>query len=148
MRSFIIPAASHFAILITASTLSAADAALVLRNGRIWTGDPQRPWVEAIAIQGNKIAAVGTNAEIAPHVGRATKLVDLAANSPRPDSTTRTRIFLDGSLQLSQSTSSTPARSKKCKRRIAAYAKSHPDAKWITWRGMGIRMVPRASSPY
>ena len=102
MRSFHYTGGLAFTILITASTLSAADATLVLRNGRIWTGDPQRPWVEAIAIQGNKIAAVGTNAEIAPHIGKATEVVDLVGKLASPGFNDAHTHFLDGSLQLSQ----------------------------------------------
>ena len=37
---------------------------LVLVNGRVYTLDPGRPWAEALAIAGDRIAAVGTTAEI------------------------------------------------------------------------------------
>ena len=135
MRSFHYTGGLAFAFLITASTLSAADATLVLRNGRIWTGDPQRPWAEAIAIQGNKIAAVGTNAEIAPHIGKATEVVDLAGKLASPGFNDAHTHFLDGSLQLSQVDLFNAGSLEEMQRRIAAYAKSHPDAKWITGAG-------------
>jgi hypothetical protein len=32
-------------------------AMLVLTNGRIWTGDPSRPFAEALAIDRNRIVA-------------------------------------------------------------------------------------------
>ncbi|MFI5243118.1 MAG: hypothetical protein ACHQRL_08925, partial [Gemmatimonadales bacterium] len=37
---------------------------LAVVNARIWTGNPQRPWAEAIAVRGDRIAAVGSSAEI------------------------------------------------------------------------------------
>jgi hypothetical protein len=37
---------------------------LVIIGGRVFTGDPERPWAEAIAIRGDRIVAVGTTAEI------------------------------------------------------------------------------------
>jgi len=51
--------------MISAFTLaSAADAqnapvTLAVVNARIWTGNPQRPWADAIAVRGDRIAAVG-----------------------------------------------------------------------------------------
>ncbi len=47
-------------------------ADLVLRNGKIVTLDPAKPQVEAIAITGGKIVAVGSNAEM----GREIQPVD------------------------------------------------------------------------
>jgi predicted amidohydrolase YtcJ len=38
---------------------------LILTNGRVWTGDPQRPRVEAIVIEGNRIVAIGSSVEMA-----------------------------------------------------------------------------------
>jgi predicted amidohydrolase YtcJ len=59
-----------------ASAQGVAD--LVLVNGRVYTLDAQRPWAEAVAIQGERIVAVGRSAEIRKLVGAATKVLDLA----------------------------------------------------------------------
>jgi predicted amidohydrolase YtcJ len=50
---------------------------LVLAGGRIFTGDPSRPWVEALAIAGDRIQAVGTSADIRARVGATTRVIDL-----------------------------------------------------------------------
>ena len=34
---------------------------LALVNGRIWTGDPGRPWVDALAVSDGRIVAIGTS---------------------------------------------------------------------------------------
>jgi predicted amidohydrolase YtcJ len=47
----------------------APDLAIV--NARVWTGVAARPWAEAISIQSNRIAAVGTTAEIKASAGAA-----------------------------------------------------------------------------
>jgi predicted amidohydrolase YtcJ len=61
-----------------ATTASAAVAAdLVLLNGRLVTVDDALPEAEALAIVGNRIAAVGSTAEIRRHIGPNTKVVDL-----------------------------------------------------------------------
>jgi predicted amidohydrolase YtcJ len=51
---------------------------LILHNGKITTLDPTKPEVSAVAIQGNKIVAVGDDAEVLPLRGSGTKVVDLA----------------------------------------------------------------------
>ncbi len=52
-------------------------ADLVLRGGKIVTVDDAVPEGEAIAISGYKIVAVGSDQEIARHVGEATRVIDL-----------------------------------------------------------------------
>jgi predicted amidohydrolase YtcJ len=70
-----------FALLITltfsALVLAQAPADLVLVNGKIWTVDDKRPEVEAVAVLGNRIAAVGSNEEIRKWIGANTKVIDL-----------------------------------------------------------------------
>lgn len=47
---------------------------LLLKNGRIWTGNPDQPWVDWIAFQDEKIIDLGTSSESYP---TATKTIDL-----------------------------------------------------------------------
>src|SRR5512142_1038794 len=55
----------------------AAPADLVLRNGHVVTVDEQRPEAQAVAVRGDRIVAVGSDAEIARWVGPGTKVIDL-----------------------------------------------------------------------
>ena len=50
-----------------------ADLVLV---GRVWTCDPLRPYAEAIAIRRDRIAAVGTRAEVRRWIGPRTEVFD------------------------------------------------------------------------
>ena len=52
-------------------------ADLVLINGDVYTLDEARPAAEAIAIRGDRIAVVGSNAEAEALVGRDTRVIDL-----------------------------------------------------------------------
>lgn len=70
------------ALIVLSITLVACDtspppADLVLTGGRIVTVDEASPEVEAIAITGHTITAVGTAFDIASYVGEATEVVDL-----------------------------------------------------------------------
>ena len=54
----------------------AAD--LVLLNGKIVTLEENAPQVEAVAIGGNRIAALGSSAEMKRHIGQKTQVIDVA----------------------------------------------------------------------
>ena len=54
-----------------------APATLVLRNGKIVTVDAAMPEAQAIAIRGDRIAAIGTNDSIQPYIGASTQVIDL-----------------------------------------------------------------------
>ena len=67
-------------LLLSAAVITAqapAPATLVLRNGKIVTVDDAMPEAQAIAIRGDRIAAVGTNASIQPFIGPSTQVIDL-----------------------------------------------------------------------
>jgi predicted amidohydrolase YtcJ len=50
---------------------------LILFNGKIFTSDAKQPNAEAIAISGERVLAVGANAEIKKLAGKQTRLIDL-----------------------------------------------------------------------
>ena len=64
-------------VLFSASPLAADTATLVLTGGRVWTGDPARPWAEAVALAGDRLLAVGSAAEVAPLRGPGTRWIEL-----------------------------------------------------------------------
>ncbi len=60
------------------------SADLVLRNGRIVTVDAGLGTVNSIAIRGDRILAVGSDAEIARHIVASTKILDLKGKMAMP----------------------------------------------------------------
>ena len=86
-----------FALLITltfsALVLAQAPADLVLVNGKIWTVDDKRPEVEAVAVLGNRIAAVGSTEEIRKWIGANTKVIDLQGKRVTPGLQRLARAF-------------------------------------------------------
>jgi predicted amidohydrolase YtcJ len=88
------PFASHVAILALAigpslATAQTPTATLVLTNGKIVTVDSARPEAQAVAINGDRIVAVGTSAEIRRYVTPSTKVIDLQGKLAIPG-------FIDG----------------------------------------------------
>ncbi|MBM3696003.1 MAG: amidohydrolase family protein, partial [Actinobacteria bacterium] len=68
----------------TATTRSPDPAALVLRGGPIHTMVPGSQVAGAIAVDGERIVAVGTEAEVAPWIGPDTVVVDLEGRAVLP----------------------------------------------------------------
>jgi len=57
--------------LVLFPRIAAAQPTIVLLGGKVFTGDPSKPFAEAVAIKGNQIVAVGTDAEIQALGGNA-----------------------------------------------------------------------------
>ncbi|WP_175609361.1 amidohydrolase family protein, partial [Streptacidiphilus griseoplanus] len=60
--------------LVPRAVDDAAD--VVVRNAKIYTGDSGRSHAGALAIRDGRVLVVGDDAEVAPHVGPATTVVD------------------------------------------------------------------------
>ena len=57
--------------------VDAADS--VHLNGKIYTVNPAQAWAEAIAVRGDRIVYVGSDAGARRFIGAATRVVDLEA---------------------------------------------------------------------
>jgi predicted amidohydrolase YtcJ len=77
MRPLPSPGAALFAALAFSTFAAEPPADLVLKGGRLATVDPAKPSASAIAVTGGRIAAVGSDEEIARHVGPRTEVIDL-----------------------------------------------------------------------
>jgi len=64
------------------SAVGAPD--LVLRNGHIFTGTEGKLWVEAVAIKGDRVIAVGTNAAISATADNHSEVIDLGGRMAMP----------------------------------------------------------------
>ena len=67
-----------------AGPLAAQEADLILANGRVWTGDRERPWAAAVAVRGDRILAVGDSTVVARHRTAHTRVVDLRGRLVTP----------------------------------------------------------------
>lgn len=104
---------------------------LLLVHGKIWTGDPARRFVEAVAIEGNRIVAVGTDEEIAKLATPETKTIDLKGRLTVPGFIDNHTHFVEGGFQLSRVQLRDAASPQQFTRRIGEYAKKAGKGKWI-----------------
>ncbi len=99
-------------------------------NGRVWTGDAQRPWAEAVLAVDGRIASVGSSAEIMKRA-RGAQVIDARGMLVTPGFIDSHIHFLAGGLGLSSvqlRDASTPA---ELSRRIREFAASRPAGAWI-----------------
>jgi len=121
------------AALMTACSNSAPDTAtLAITNARVWTGDPVRPWAEAVAVRGETIAAVGTTVEISDLVSSDTQLIDADGAMLVPGFIDAHVHFLDGGSALASVQLRDAASPEEFTQRIAEFASNVEPGEWIT----------------
>jgi len=122
------------AIFFSGVALFGTDTVLI--HGHIYTGNPKAPWVQALAISGSRIDAVGTDGEILSRRSAKTEVIDLQGRTVVPGfSDSHTHMWF-GALALHGLNLSTPESSitpeddpEILVRRLKTYAASHPTDK-------------------
>ena len=93
-----------WALLFAASSVDSGAAGcepdLIAVNGRIYTVDPAVPWVEALAVCGERIARTGTTRDIEALAGPATRRLELAGRTVLPGFNDSHVHLTDGGTQL------------------------------------------------
>lgn len=113
-----------------AQTRPTAD--LIVTNAKIYTVDKARPRADAVAVMGDRIVAVGTNAEIDHWRGPKTKVIDGRGRLLLPGFNDAHVHFLSGGLQLDNVDLKDAASPEEFTRRIAERAKITSKGEWIT----------------
>ncbi|HTI62065.1 MAG TPA: amidohydrolase [Gemmatimonadaceae bacterium] len=108
------------------------DPTLAVVNARIWTGDPRRPWVDALAAAADRLVAVGPSAEVRKLATASTKIVDAHGMMVVPGFIDSHVHFLDGGFGLASVQLRDAKTPQEFVRRIAEYAKTVPAGTWIT----------------
>ena len=110
----------------------AVNADLVIVNANVRTMDKARPTAEAVAVLGNRVAAVGTNAEIRRLAGERTRVVDAGGALALPGFNDSHVHFLGGGFQLSSVDLRDAATPQEFAARIRRFAAGRPKGSWIT----------------
>ena len=109
---------------------------VILTGGKVFTSDPSKPWVEAIAVRGNHIAAVGSNADVERLGGERTRRIALAGRTVVPGfDDAHAHVGLSGphSVDVTVDPSSTPdPLLPALLDSLAAEAQRTPTAVWTT----------------
>ena len=109
-----------------------APVTLAVVNARVWTGDPRRPWADAVAAAGERIVAVGSSAAVRKMAPAGARVVDARGAMLVPGFVDAHVHFVDGGFRLASvqlRDARTPA---EFVRRIAAFVGTVPKGTWIT----------------
>jgi predicted amidohydrolase YtcJ len=120
----------------------APPADRVFVNGRIWTGERDPSLVEALAVRGARILAVGTSADVRRLSGRGTDVVDLRGRFVAPGLIDSHLHLLGGSLSLEQLRLDDAFTFAVLAQRVKDWAAAHPDVHWVTGGGWTYAAFP------
>jgi predicted amidohydrolase YtcJ len=118
--------------LTTVPGFAQAPAAdLVITHARVWTVDSAHPESQAVAVLGDRIVGVGTDAEITAWRGRDTKVIDAGGKLVLPGFNDSHVHFVTGGSQLDNVQLNDATSVQEFIRRIAERTKATPRGSWI-----------------
>jgi len=118
-------------LAMTASAQSRPAADLIIIKAKVWTVDKNRPTAQAVAVLGDRIVAVGSNADVEAWRGPATKVIDAGGKLLLPGFNDSHVHFVSGGLQLEQVQLNDTTSKEEFVRRIGERAKQTPKGEWM-----------------
>ena len=132
MRAIAVLAGAMVMVALSSSSSKAQSYAdVILAHGKVWTENPQQPEAQAVAIQGNRIVAVGGDDAILKFAGPKTNIVDLKGRRVVPgfnDAHVHFYMGGDGLTSVHLHEASSPAEFRKL---IADFAHTKKKGEWI-----------------
>jgi len=141
-RVRVLAAAALAASLAGAAPERAGQADRIFVGGRVWTGETGRPLVEALAVRGTTVLAVGPNADIRKLSGKGTDVVDLRGRLVVPGFIDGHLHLLGGSLSLEELRLDDAETFAVLAQRVKDWAAAHPDAHWVNGEGWTYAAFP------
>jgi len=100
--------------------------------GRVWTGDSTRPWAQAVAVEGDRIVAVGDSMTLARRVGPKTRTIANRNSMVVPGFMDGHTHFIYGGFQLTSVDLRDAASPAEFVTRIKRFAAKLRPGEWIT----------------
>ena len=116
--------------IFSACNTNTMSADLIVTNAKIWTGNPQNPWAEAMAIKDGIILAVGSEKDVLKWKSDSTEVLNVQQRFVTPGFIDSHLHFMTGGLNLSSVHLRDAKTPEEFIERIADFAKTTDD--WIT----------------
>ncbi len=129
------------------SGLAFAQVDLLVTHARIYTENPSQPWAEAMAVKNGRIAAVGSEAQLASFRAGAAKEEDAHGKLILPGFHDTHIHFMSGSLSLAGINLDDVQTLAEVQRLVKEYAAAHPKAPWIVGRGWSYDLFGETALP-
>ncbi|HUQ99811.1 MAG TPA: amidohydrolase, partial [Gemmatimonadaceae bacterium] len=105
---------------------------LAIVNGAVWTGDPSKPWANAVAVSGDRITTVGSNEQIRAQITRSTRVIDAQGGMVTPGFIDSHVHFITGGMNLASVQLRDAKSPAEFISRIKAFAATVKPGAWIT----------------
>ena len=103
------------------------EASFIIRNARVLTMDAANPRASAVAIAGNRILAVGSEAEVDAFSGPDTHVIDARGGTVLPGFNEAHMHIFGGSAELSELSLAGVKGFDALERAVKAYAAEYPE---------------------
>ncbi|CAK7259996.1 MULTISPECIES: amidohydrolase [unclassified Shinella] len=107
------------------------EASFIIRNARVLTMDAANPRANAVAIAGNRILAVGPEAEIDAFSGPDTHVIDAGGGTVLPGFNEAHMHIFGGSAELSELSLAGVKGFDALEKAVKAYAAEHPERRLL-----------------
>jgi hypothetical protein len=121
------------------ATAPAHESADLIVEGKVFTSAAQRPWAEAVAVRGDRIAAVGSRDEVSAWRGEKTRVISAGKGVVVPgfnDAHCHFTVGYSFKLDVDLTTATNLAEILAL---VKSYAAAHPDDEGDRWRILGPR---------
>ncbi len=125
-------ALAALALLTACAAPTSGSASVVLLGGRVWTGVPGAADAAAIAVHGDVVTCVGSDAEVRAHIGPATRVIALDGRRVTPGFIDAHVHFLWGGDEILAPDLRSARSEEEFAARLGAFARTQPVGTWIT----------------
>ncbi len=122
-------------------------ASLVIHHGRVHTLDRALPEAQAVAIAGERIAAVGSDEQVDLWISPQTTVIDARGATVLPGFNDSHVHFVSGSLSLNRVELGDVTSREEFARRVAATVKNLQKGEWVVGGGWDHEKFPGATMP-
>jgi len=148
MKRMLVTAAVIVLLVAASCNRTTQTSDMIITNARIWTGNAEEPFAEAMAISGDTLVAVGSNSEVMKYKSGAATVIDLGSRFVAPGFIDSHVHLLQGGSNLASVQLRDAATPEEFIKRIKEFAATQKPGTWILggdWDGMGWESLPARS---
>jgi predicted amidohydrolase YtcJ len=134
-----------FSVALASGPIPVADT--IIARGRVYTGNSEQPWAQAVAIRDGKIIAVGDEPTVFKLRYAGTEVIEAGGHVVLPGFVDCHIHFLDGSLSLGRVNLEGAKDASDIQQRLREYAAKHPGNDWVLGRGWNYAMFGPEALP-
>ncbi len=136
LKNLVVPVLAFAALAACQPQVPETTATLIVTDARVWTGNPEQPWAEAVASDGEHIVAVGSNADISALAGDTTEVISVDGSMLVPGFIDTHVHFITGGTGLASVQLRDAATPEEFTKRIGEFAAGLEAGEWMlvgTW---------------